>query len=231
MRRQPTPQTDSFSPTTPLALVLICCSMTVCVAGCHRDNQAQQDQRQNEQPKVADRVESKAIGANQPDTSDNNVAGGSAEPNQATKQNELDSAKIPDIDGFDPPPVVHHGGKRYTSGQLHKNNTLMILVYEGDIRAEMMLKKYLPFVERGQAKQAKKLIWSYDDDFVRLRRQRAEILEHASNDQNIALQVFENRLAVADLVSEIRSKITNEVMTPEQSRVARETLRKEKNLR
>lgn len=255
MRRQLPPQADSFFKLIPTVIVSICCIVVTLATGCQQDSQ--QDSRANhrrqsndppsrihqaadstplkmEETKLAVEVKSDQTIpeiAAQSLANNANLVKDTKPSVSVDSKEENGPTTIPNIDGLNPPPVVHYKGKRYTGGQLHKNNTLLILVYEGDIRAEMMLKKYLPFVEPAQAKQAKKLIWSYHEDFVRLRRQRAAILEHASDDKNVALQVFENRLAVADLVSEIRSKITNEVMTPEQSRVALETFRKERAFR
>lgn len=251
MQRQLTPQANSFFKPIQAALVSTCCIAVALATGCQQDSQANHSRQSNdppsaihqaadstplntEEPKLS--VEAKTAGTIPPVAVEGLVDNTKPAKNQSPNLSlaspaEQEPTKIPNIDGLNPPPVVHYKGKRYTGGQLHKNNTLLILVYEGDIRAEMMLKKYLPFVDPEQAKQAKKLIWSHHEDFVRLRRQRAEILEHASDDKNVALQVFENRLAVADLVSEIRSKITNEVMTPEQSRVAFETFRKERAFR
>lgn len=125
---------------------------------------------------------------------------------------------------------LFHRNRQYTEGQLHKNNTTLLLVHEGDIRADYLLKKYLPFLEKDQVQGAKKMVWSYDDRFVRLRRQRASILEHASDEQDVDQMLFENKLDIADLVTEIREKIYRDVMTPDQLRTAQESFRIENEL-
>lgn len=102
-----------------------------------------------------------------------------------------------------------------------------MLVYEGDIRADILVKKYQRFIDETQIKQAKTLVRSYHDRFVELRQERAAILEHATDDQDVAAMLLDNKLDIVDLMSEIRIKVMNDIMTKEQSRVARETFRRE----
>ncbi|MEL7498038.1 MAG: hypothetical protein AAFN77_10535 [Planctomycetota bacterium] len=123
--------------------------------------------------------------------------------------------------------LLQRQGTTYSPGQLHKNNTTLMLVYEGDIRADILVKKYQRFIDETQIKQAKTLVRSYHDRFVELRQERAAILEHATDDQDVAAMLLDNKLDIVDLMSEIRIKVMNDIMTKEQSRVARETFRRE----
>lgn len=100
--------------------------------------------------------------------------------------------------------------------RLMKTNTLLILTYQPDIRATKMVDPMRPFISDEQARKGKRLAFTYDWRFQKILRKRAEILENASDDQNIKAMLLATRVETADLIHEVRARISQEILTPEQ---------------
>ena len=100
--------------------------------------------------------------------------------------------------------------------RLMKTNTLLMLTHQSDIRATKMVDTVRPFISEDQARQAKKLASTYNWRFEDILRRRAEILENASDDQDIKGKLLATRVETADLIQEIRARISVEILTPEQ---------------
>jgi hypothetical protein len=111
--------------------------------------------------------------------------------------------------------------------RLMKTNTLLMLTYQPDIRASKMVASMRPFISDEQAKKGKRLAFSYDWRFQKILRKRAEILENATDDQNIKAMLLATRVETADLIQEIRGRISQEILTPEQRSQVQERYQKE----
>ena len=111
--------------------------------------------------------------------------------------------------------------------RLMKTNTLLMLTYQPDIRASSMLNTMRPFMDDAQAKTAKRLALTYDWRFQKILRKRAEILENATDDQNIKAMLLESRVETADLIQEIRGRIMSEILTLEQRQQVQQRYRNE----
>lgn len=117
--------------------------------------------------------------------------------------------------------VIHRRGKKYHAGQLHYNLSTGLLVFEADIRARRILKKYFPYMSQYQADRAVALAKSYDPEFQRLRRERAKILASAASSSQMEDAVLDNQLDIIDLVARVRLQVATEIMTEEQIKTAR----------
>ena len=113
-------------------------------------------------------------------------------------------------------------GRRFEPGQLHKNTTTMVLVYQPDIRVTWLINKQRQFLTPPQIEQAKALAAGYQEQFETLKRRRAEILENASDDVDVAGKLLHVKLDIAALVADIRNEIARTIMTDEQRRESRE---------
>ena len=111
--------------------------------------------------------------------------------------------------------------------RLLKTNTLLMLTYQPDIRASSLLNTMRPFMADNQVKEAKQIALTYDWQFQEILRRRADILENATDDQDIKAMLMETRVETADLIQVIRSRIMEEILTPEQRLQVQERYRKE----
>jgi len=106
--------------------------------------------------------------------------------------------------------------KEFTDEQLHKNNTLLMLAMEPDIRALALFKYLREYLTEEQKRAAVKLLLQHDDTFQELKRRRAAILENARDDQNVAEQLRRIKEETIIFSDAMRVKVEREIMTEEQ---------------
>lgn len=128
---------------------------------------------------------------------------------------------VPDLTAEKKQATDERNISNYFAGQLGKNNTLLVLAYQPDIRASYLIRNSRTLLDDQQMVEAKKLALSYDERFLELRRRRAAILEQATDDQNIEEQLMEIRMDIADLIDEVRIRVSREVLTAEQRKTSR----------
>lgn len=123
-----------------------------------------------------------------------------------------------------PQTVPEQAERKYSEAALHKNNTLLVLAYQSDIRADFHVNTVRPYISEEQARRAKRLALSYDWRYTELRRERAAILERATDEtrDQVEADLLAVRKKVVDLNAEIRGRINREILTPEQFQQVRE---------
>ena len=110
--------------------------------------------------------------------------------------------------------------------QLHKNVTLLVLVYPPDLRADFLIKNLRRWMNEEQIKRALAIALTYEDRYLELRDRRAAILEHANDESDVAGQLLAVRQAIADLNLEARNRINREILTTEQRKAMQEHYKK-----
>lgn len=113
-------------------------------------------------------------------------------------------------------PIVDENGVTFVPAQLHKNNSLLVLAFESDIRADFVVMTARTILNAEQLARAKQMALSYEDQFQDLERQRAAILETASDEKEIDRQVLKVQMKLAMLLRQIRMRINEDIMTPAQ---------------
>ncbi len=192
----------------------------------------------------SDELVSNSEPAKKPDSSAKNTDSLAKKPDSSTKNTDSFNRPIPDLADLNGPdesvqtalkvplrtnvtvkkpmvidrtkPIVGLGGRTYFPNQLNKSNSLLVLAYEPDIRAEYVVSTARHLLDAEQQVRAKALALTYDQQFQDLARERATILEFAFDGNNIDEQVLTTQMKLADLLRQIRSRVTNEIMTPEQ---------------
>ena len=139
----------------------------------------------------------------------------------SAKQTEAKQEVSPQSDA-NSPAAGQVGSPAEEEPRLLKTNTLLMLTYQADIRATKMVEAMRPFMTDEQAKRAKRLASTYDWRFKEILHKRAAILENASDDQDIKGMLFATRVETADLIKEIRGRISAEILTPEQRKQVHE---------
>ena len=113
-------------------------------------------------------------------------------------------------------PIVGENGATYTPGQFHKNSSLLVLAFEPDIRADYVIMTTRKLLNDDQSAEAKKLALTYENQFKELIRERAAVLENASDRKDIDRDILKVQMKLADLLRQIRNRINLEIMTHEQ---------------
>ena len=106
----------------------------------------------------------------------------------------------------------------YTDQQLNKNGTILVLAYQPDIRADFLIMTVRSFLDDEQTKQARALALSYDWRYDEIRKQRAALLETATdeNKTEVDAKLRELRIQIFELNQKIRTEINRKILTPEQ---------------
>lgn len=110
-------------------------------------------------------------------------------------------------------PFVGPNGKTYLPNQLHKNQTLLVLAAQPDIRAKLVVAPYRTIISKEKYNQALQIALSYDPGFEAILRERAEILESAFDGGNVEEQLLYVKMKTADLLVEVRRKISQTVLS------------------
>jgi hypothetical protein len=113
-------------------------------------------------------------------------------------------------------PIVDENGVTFVPAQLHKNSSLLVLAFESDIRADFVVMTARTILNPAQMVLAKQMALSYEDQFKELARQRAAILETATDDNDVDRQVLKVQMKLATLLRQIRTRINAEIMTQDQ---------------
>ncbi len=117
------------------------------------------------------------------------------------------------------------GETEYTDQQLHKNKTLFVLSFQPDIRADYLIQTIRAFIDETQAKQAKKIASSYNWRYEELLKKRAAILENATDEMDVKDKLRKIKIETVELGSEIRQRISKEILTREQRQKLAERFR------
>lgn len=146
-------------------------------------------------------------------------SGPSAEPVRPLSTANQDTGRFP-IPPNEPvdltQPIVDENGVTFLPAQLNKNNSLLVLAFEPDIRAEFIIMTVRTILDADQLALAKQMALSYDDQFQDLERERAAILATAGSAGNIDRQVVQVQMKLATLIRQIRTRINSEIMTVDQ---------------
>ncbi len=98
-----------------------------------------------------------------------------------------------------------------TDAQLHKNNTLIFLAAQPDLRARKILKPFSKSLTDQEKKHAIKLILAQDYKFLQLKRRRSEILEHAKSGDDIESELKRIDSEIVATSMKLRSTILQSV--------------------
>ncbi|MFT5304343.1 MAG: hypothetical protein ACI814_005170 [Mariniblastus sp.] len=131
-------------------------------------------------------------------------------------QTVLDSQAILDKPIDRTKPIVAENGQVYTATQLQRESSLLVLAFEPDIRADYVMMSVRNLLGPEQIAAAKQLALSYDDQFQDLSRERSAILENARDGRGTDAQVLKVQMKLADLLKQIRTRISSEVLTQAQ---------------
>ena len=113
-------------------------------------------------------------------------------------------------------PIVGSNGTIYQPHLVSKNQTLLVLAAQPDIRSRYLASTVREFTTPEQQRAAEKLAATYDQQYVELLRQRAAILETAVDGADIESQLMEVRIATADLTRRIRTRINLTILNKQQ---------------
>lgn len=119
-------------------------------------------------------------------------------------------------------PIIDEQGVTFTPAQFDKNNSLLVLAYQSDIRADFVVMTARPFLSTEQCNLAKQMALTYENQFQDLARQRATILASATNDNDVDRRILKVQMKLASLLRQIRMRINIEIMTPAQREESRQ---------
>ena len=113
-------------------------------------------------------------------------------------------------------PIVDEHGVTFVPAQFNKNNSLLVLAFEADIRADFVVMTARTILNPEQIVRAKQMALSYENQFQNLARQRAAILEAANDEDDVDRQVLKVQMKLATLLKQIRMRINSDIMTQAQ---------------
>jgi len=114
------------------------------------------------------------------------------------------------------PVVLQRNGKTYQPYHLNKNQTLLLLAAQPDIRSRILASTVREVTTPQQQLAAEQLAATFDQQYVEILRQRAVILETAVDGGDTEAKLLELRMTTADLNAKIRRKINQEILTQDQ---------------
>ena len=114
------------------------------------------------------------------------------------------------------PGVLERNGKVYQPYHLNKNQTLLLLAAQPDIRSRILASTVREVTTPEQQLAAEQLAATFDQQYVEILRQRAAILENAIDGNGTEAKLLELRMTTADLNARIRIKINEEILTQDQ---------------
>jgi len=116
-------------------------------------------------------------------------------------------------------PALTLNGITYRVEQLNKNQTLLFLVMEPDIRASVVASIYRAHMTEEQIDTAKKLATTYSQQYDQLLRDRSTVLENAVTGDNVESELLVIKLKTVELTTKIRTRIHREILTREQKKL------------
>lgn len=111
---------------------------------------------------------------------------------------------------------TENAASELTEAQLNKNFTLLLLASQPDIRARIIIRYARNILTEQQMAEAVKLVLEDDYQFQKLILRRAEVLEHAYDNQNVQVQLREIDEATVRVSQQIRKKFHSRILTPQQ---------------
>ena len=105
---------------------------------------------------------------------------------------------------------------KYTAAQLNKVQTLQLVASSNNARTETLYSSIRPYLTPQQQRQCRQLVATYKNDFDRLKNQRSQIMENASDDNGTPQKLLDWRSGVLDLAKEIRQDLRASVLTARQ---------------
>ncbi len=114
------------------------------------------------------------------------------------------------------PVIVERDGKTYQPYHLNKNQTLLLLAAQPDIRSRILASTVREVTTPEQQRAAEKLAATFDQQYVEILRQRTAILESAVDGVDIEAQLLDLRMTTADLTARVRTRINEQILTQEQ---------------
>ena len=114
------------------------------------------------------------------------------------------------------PAALERNGKTYRLQQLNKNQTLLLLAAQPDIRARILASTVREVTTPEQQLAAEQLAGTFDQQYIEILRQRASILETAVDGGDTETKLLDLRMAIVELNTKIRTKINMEILTQDQ---------------
>jgi len=111
------------------------------------------------------------------------------------------------------PAVLQRNEKPHQPHHINKNQTLLLLAAQPDIRLRPLASTVGEVARPQQQWGAKQLAATFDQQYVKILRQRAVMLETAVDGGDIQTKLLDLRMASADLNAKIRTKINQEILT------------------
>lgn len=143
------------------------------------------------------------------------------ETKSATKQDQRTPAsKVGPPVTVKKEPILTRNGKTYNPNQLHKNQTLLVLAAQSDIRARLVLAPFRTVISNDQYDAAMEIALAQDQQFEELLRERASVLETAFDGQDVEAKLIDIKMRTSDLLIGTRSKIQRTVLSKEQQKAA-----------
>ena len=174
------------------------------------------------QPKVQETQSPKTAGNSKP-VKQTPVEQAADKPEQAPKKtNQIEPEKKTTGDRVTvkKEPLLTRNGKTYNPNQLHKNQTLLVLAAQTDIRARLILSPFRTIIDDEQFEVAYDIAMAHDQQFNELLRERASVLETAFDGQNTGDKLTDIKMRTADLLIKARRKIQQTVLSAEQRAAA-----------
>lgn len=166
-------------------------------------------------PPLVESRESQSMAEHKPDVTNGESPGFAPDPPK--KIRAARSHRIPPNEPIDlTKPIVDENGVTFVPTQLNKNNSLLVLALEPDIRAEFIVMTVRTILASDQLIAAKQMALTYEDQFRDLKRERAAILSTAGSVANIDRKVVKVQMKMAMLIRQIRTRISAEIMTADQ---------------
>ncbi|MEM7781861.1 MAG: hypothetical protein AAF623_00675 [Planctomycetota bacterium] len=124
------------------------------------------------------------------------------------------------------PPVLERDGVTYFPAQVNKVNTILVMAYQSDIRADYVIVNTRFVMKEDQILEAKKLVQEYDWQFDEIMEKRHQFLETVDSETDLELGLLDIRMDIADLISKIRQRIHREILNEEQQQILMDKYRK-----
>lgn len=118
-----------------------------------------------------------------------------------------------------PTPVEPHPRTdEFSEADLKRDNVIFLLAFDSLPRQTFFCMTYQATLRPEQIDRARDIVATFDEGFAKLRDQRAEILERASDQLDVAGMLKNNAVETAILARQVRRTIFREVLSPEQKK-------------
>jgi hypothetical protein len=114
----------------------------------------------------------------------------------------------------------HPRTSEFNEAQFAKHHTLCVLAFDSVTRHAHFLHNYRELLSDEQIERVKQLVDARSSAYERLKRQRSEILQKASDNIDVATLLKNNQVETLIVSREIHRKIYRQVLNPEQRKAA-----------